>query len=189
MCWVNSKKIPKKYYLLENHCSSGKIKQRIDMKNAWLILFGLTLGACNTIDMKPHSLDSTKKVYVDTNGETMRYYLKDEMEKRGYQVTVGHKHTVQNTTANFSGDKEGHILTSDIGNARYVATVNEYDVGQYMNILGRFPVCVFNGWKWVDFNVSIADNETGEEILYWSGMGCKETVKSNLIDVLDKLQK
>lgn len=159
------------------------------MKNIWLALPILALSACNTIDMKPHSLDTTKKIYVDTNGEAMRYYLKDELESRGYKVTVGRKTTVQNTATNISGDKDGRVSTTTIDGARYVATVNEFDVGDYMRILGRFPVCIFNGWKWVDFNVSIADNETGEEILYWSGMGCKGNVRSNLIDVLDELEK
>ncbi|MBQ0013491.1 MAG: hypothetical protein KBS86_02915 [Proteobacteria bacterium] len=149
----------------------------------------VALTACNTVAIKPHSLNTNEKIYVDTNGETMRYYLKEELTKRGYNVTVGKKTSVQTTTTNIQGDKDGRVSTVELDGARYVATINEYDVGDYMRILGRFPVCVFNGWKWVDFNVSIADNQTGEEILYWSGMGCKGTVKSDLSQVLDQLTK
>ncbi|MFQ6739616.1 MAG: hypothetical protein ACLRFJ_03040 [Alphaproteobacteria bacterium] len=159
------------------------------MKKTLVILPLVALSACNTVAVKPHSLNTNDKIYIDTNGETMRYYMKEEMTKRGYNVTVGQKTTVQNSTLNDHGDKDGRVSTTTLNGARYVATVNEYDVGDYMRILGRFPVCVFNGWKWVDFNVSIADNKTGEEILYWSGMGCKNNVKNHLKEILDKLEK
>ncbi len=158
------------------------------MKKTVALLPLVALTACNTVSMAPHSLDTHKKIYIDTNGESMRYYLKEEMEKRGYDVTVGKTTAVQKTTTNIQGDKEGRVSTTTINGARYIATVNEYDVGQYMRYIGR-PLCMFNGWKWVDFNVSIADNETGKEILYWSGMGCKGTVKSNITEVLDELEK
>jgi len=148
----------------------------------------LSLAACNNMAIRPHSLDKTEKVYVDTNGERIRMALKNELETRGYNVTVGTKTQVENINY-VSKEPNAAISTTKINGARYVATVHEYPVNQYMIVLGRFPVCTFNGWTWWDFSVSIADNQTGKEILNWSGMGCKGTVLNQLKDVIDELEK
>lgn len=147
----------------------------------------LLLANCSTVMMTPHSLDKTQKVYVDTNGERMRMALKQELSDRGYDVTVGTKSVVNNIDLT-TDSSVGSLSTTKINGARYVATVQENPIHEYLIIGGRV-ICMFNGWKWWDFSVSIADNKTGKEILNWSGMGCKGTTISKLRDLLDELEK
>ena len=49
--------------------------------------------------------------------------------------------------------------------------------------------CIFNGFWWWHFNVSIADNKTGEELLNWSGRGCRNSSIRKLNRYLEKLEK
>lgn len=146
-----------------------------------------SLAACSSVAIRPHSLDKTQKIYVDTNGERMRMAFKNELENRGYNVTVGTKTQVENINYVYS-EPSAIVSTTKLNGARYVATIQENPVSPYMIVLGR-PICMFNGWKWWDFSVSIADNQTGKEILNWSGMGCKGTTISKLEDLLDELEK
>nr|MBQ0090988.1 hypothetical protein [Candidatus Enterousia merdequi] len=107
---------------------------------------------------------------------------------RGYNVTVGKKTQVNKVDYAFN-EANAAVSTTSTDGARYVATINEYPNTEYMIVLSRFPLCMFNGWSWWDFSLSIADNQTGKEILNWSGMGCKGTVKSDLKRLLDELEK
>lgn len=146
------------------------------------------LCACSSVSMKSHSLDKTQKIYVDTNGEKIRMAFKDELEKRGYDVTVGTRSEISNI--NFAYKEPNAVVSNtSINGARYIATIHEYPINESMVVLGRFPVCMFNGWSWWDFSLSIADNKTGKEILNWSGMGCKGTVINQLQDLLNDLEK
>ncbi len=65
------------------------------MKSTFLyIATALLLSACNSISLKPGTMEKGSVVYTDRGGYTMRRSIKDELERRGYTVLVG---TVKNT--------------------------------------------------------------------------------------------
>ena len=49
--------------------------------------------------------------------------------------------------------------------------------------------CPFNGFWWWNFNVSIADQKTGTEIMTWRGRGCARSSIRKLNSILDELEK
>ena len=49
--------------------------------------------------------------------------------------------------------------------------------------------CVLNGFWWWNFNLSVVNQQTGEEILAWTGRGCANSTLRKLDRILDKLEK
>lgn len=110
----------------------------------------------------------------------MRRAAKDVLEQRGYQVVVG-KATNGAIKSDDSADIEYDSYTVP-GDARYVMTIREREEGF------RTPWCMFNGFWWWRFNVSIADQETGKEILAWVGHGCANSSTRLFNKILDQLE-
>lgn len=147
----------------------------------FLILPILLLAACNSVYVKPDSLDKNAVIYAQRGGYGMKRSIKETLEKRGYNVVVG---KLKNNT-NFGGeDFDGDVEHVDIpSSARYVIKTSERKE-QF------FPFwCPFNGFWWWNFNVSIADQKTGSEIMSWRGRGCAKSSIQKLNDILDKLEK
>ena len=46
--------------------------------------------------------------------------------------------------------------------------------------------CVFNGFWWWRFYVSIVEQQTGDEILTWTGRGCANSTIRKMENILDK---
>jgi hypothetical protein len=139
------------------------------------------MAGCNTMYVKPETLDKTKTIYADRGGYSMRLNIKNRLEKRGYKVIVG-KAASMKTYDDATGDNEMEIDTSYTMNARYVVKVRERREDF------RPVWCVFNGFWWWNFNVSIADQKTGEELLTWQGRGCANSSLDKLDAVLDELE-
>ena len=76
-------------------------------------------------------------------------------------------------------DKESLELPK---NMKYVVRVNERN-----EIF--MPWCIFNGFWWWSFNVSIVDQKSGEEILSWRGRGCQNSSLQKLDNILEELEK
>lgn len=154
------------------------------MRNIYLsILIIFTLAACNSVYMKPNTLDETEVFYFDQGGNQIRLAAKEQMEKRGYNVTVGHKKSSVGSTY-ITPEGEGSVISmSDVGRARYIVYVTE--------ATPKFrPIwCALNGFWWWRFNISIADNMTGREILNWAGRGCANSSVRMLNRILDDLEK
>lgn len=154
------------------------------MRNIYLsILIIFTLAACNSVYMKPNTMDENEVFYFDQGGNQIRLAAKEQMEKRGYNVTVGHKKSSAGTTY-ITPEGEGSVISmSDVGRARYIVYVTETSP--------KFrPIwCALNGFWWWRFNISIADNVTGQEILNWAGRGCANSSVRMLNRILDKLEK
>ncbi|MDR1826479.1 MAG: hypothetical protein LBQ49_02180 [Rickettsiales bacterium] len=145
-----------------------------------LVVLALLLSACNSIHMKPRSLDKSETIYAWYGGYHMRHAVKSELDARGYNVVVGKlKNSITDT-----GD---HVVSMadiiDMQGARYVFRVREHNK--------RFaPLwCMFNGFYFWVFDVSIADQKSGEEILSWSGRGCAYGNLSRLKSIMDELEK
>lgn len=141
------------------------------------------LVACNSVYIKPNTMDVSEVFYFDQGGSQIRLGAKEQMEKRGYNVTVGHKKSSVGSTY-ITPEGEGSVISmSDVGRARYIVYVTES--------APKFrPVwCALNGFWWWKFNVSIADNVTGQEIMNWAGRGCANSSLRMLNRILDKLEK
>ncbi|MBO4480337.1 MAG: hypothetical protein J5742_01780 [Alphaproteobacteria bacterium] len=144
--------------------------------NRLFILFALCffVTACNSVYVKPGTMETGSIVYAKSNGYSMKRSIKENLSNRGYDVRVGKlRKTYGDDT-----DKESLELPT---NVKYVVRVTERE-----EIF--MPWCIFNGFWWWNFNVSIADQKNGQEILSWRGRGCQNSSLRKLDDILDKLE-
>ena len=148
-----------------------------------LLIVALGLSACNSVYVKPNTLDATQVFYVDRGGAQLKHAIKEQLEQRGYNVTVGHKRSSISTTYITAESNESVIDASDVGRARYIIQISES-----APILRPFW-CSLNGFWWWRFNMSIADNVTGQELLGWSGRGCANSSVRKLNKILDKMEQ
>ncbi|MCM1294292.1 MAG: hypothetical protein NC311_01890 [Muribaculaceae bacterium] len=143
------------------------------------IIMAVILTGCNSVYVKPNTLNKNDVIYADRGGYTMRRGIKQQMENRGYNVVVGRaKHERDG-----DGDRDIDMNKSTIPNdAKYIIKVDERQE------TFRPIWCVFNGFWWWNFNVSIADQTTGQEIMSWRGRGCENSSLRKLDKILDKLE-
>jgi predicted GTPase len=141
------------------------------------VLLGLMLTACNSVYYKPHTLDKDALVYASRGGYSMQRSIKQTMEERGYNIHVGTLKT----------ERKNEDLTTQTfeipNNAKYAVSVEERK--EFLR-----PIwCMFNGFWWWNFNVSITEKSSGKEILSWRGRGCQNSSIRKLNAVLDELEK
>ncbi|MBD5400971.1 hypothetical protein HDR61_04510 [bacterium] len=146
-----------------------------------MVIVALGLGACNSISVKEKTLEPGSKIYAARGGYTMRRSIKDELERHGHIVLVG------KAVLRESYDTDGNEVTSERdkipGDTRYYVSVRERRE--------KFrPIwCSLNGFWWWNFSVSIADQQTGEELMTWRGRGCADSSMRLLRKTLDKMEK
>ena len=152
------------------------------MRNFLFLVCGLVaLSGCNSVYVKPNTLDVNQVFYADRGGYSMRRSVKESMESRGYKVVVGKAKTVKEWT---DADGDSEIDTTSIPkSAKYVIKTKE------RRETFRPIWCVFNGFWWWNFNISIADQETGDELLTWRGRGCANSSVRLLNRILDDMEK
>ena len=141
-----------------------------------LVSLCLSLTACNSIYLKPNTLDTNKLIYTPRGGETMQRSLKEVFDKRGYRTHVGQLKSVQE---GMHHDSETYSQPKDI---RYSVIIDE------KSAILRPIWCVFNGFWWWRFSLAISDRSTGEEILSWRGRGCANSSLKKLNEILDELE-
>ena len=152
-------------------------------RNLMLLMMVGILGACNHVHMKPGTLDKNEVFYVDSGGNLMQLGTKQLMADRGYNITVGHKKSSVSSTYITAEGTDSKISESEIGKAKYIVFISE-SVNKFRPIW-----CSLNGFWWLRFNISIADNTTGEEVLHWTGRGCANSSLRKLDKILDRLEK
>lgn len=135
----------------------------------------LALGGCNSVYVKPNTMEPGTTVHAIAGGYSMKRSIKQRIEERGYSMTVG-KNRKLSGGENIEFEK--YELSDDV---KYVIKVNERS--EWMN-----PLCIFNGLWWWNFNVSIADQKTGEELMTWRGRGCAHSSLRKLDRILDRLE-
>ena len=147
------------------------------MRSFAFIVLCLSLTGCNSIYMKPGTLDTNELIYATRGGYSMQRAVKEVMEKRGYNIHVGALKT-ENTF------DDGTFQTFAVPQkAKYVVYIKERK--EFLR-----PIwCMFNGFWWWNFNASITDTRTGTEILSWRGRGCANSSIKKLNDILDELEK
>ena len=143
----------------------------------------LGLTACNHVHMKPSTLDKNDVFYVDSGGGLMQLATKQRLEERGYNLTVGRKRASVSSTYITAEGAESKTYSSEIGKVKYILQISE-SATKFRPIW-----CSLNGFWWLRFNISIADNVTGQELLHWSGRGCANSSLRKLDRILDKLEK
>lgn len=152
------------------------------MKNLFcMFMVAGGLCACNSVYMKPNTLDTDEVFYADRGGYSMRRSIKESMESRGYKVVVGKATSNENMNDGASSiDVDKNIVPN---NAHYIVKVSERSE--------KFrPVwCALNGFWWWNFNVSIADQKTGDELMTWRGRGCANSSVRLLNRILDDMEK
>ncbi len=144
------------------------------MRTFVYVLLGLALCGCNSVYYKPHTLDSNALIYAPRSGYSMARSVKEVMENRGYDVTVGKLNRVSEVS--------GVEMYSIPRDAKYAVNVSER-----REIL-RPIWCMFNGFWWWNFNLSIIDRTNNNEILSWRGRGCANSSIRKLNDIFNELE-
>ena len=146
------------------------------MKRFILTFSVLFLAACNSVYIKPGTMEQNTIIHADPAGTGLERAVKEHLEKRGYKIQIGKQR---------KSGKDG-LSSSDITelpkNTRYIIRT-AYSTESFMPWW-----CVFNGFWWWKFSVSIADQKTGEEILSWRGRGCQNSSLRKLDRFLDELE-
>ena len=141
------------------------------------ILLCLCISGCNSIYLKPGTLDTKSTIYTPRGGYSMQRSIKQVMDERGYKTHVG-RLKIEKQSEDFD------VQTFEIPyKVRYVVYIRERK-----EIL-RPIWCMFNGFWWWNFSASITDKKTGTEILSWRGRGCQNSSLRKLNEVLDQLEK
>lgn len=137
----------------------------------------LVLSACNSIRYVPDSMTPGAIVYATRGGYSMRRSIKEALEEHGYQVLVGRAKKFRDLG---SGAYDDDVVPKG---AKYAVRVMEREETI------RAWWCMFNGFWWWDFNVSIGDQDTGEELLTWRGRGCANSSMRKLDYILTDMEK
>ena len=140
----------------------------------------LPLAACNSVYVKPNSLDTSQKIYVPVGGYSMKRSIKVAMQNRGYNIRTGALIKTHDT-ADDSNDFDLEIYQIPSG-TKYSVRVRE------RSEIFRPIWCMFNGFWWWNFNVSIVEQKTGTEILSWRGRGCQNSSLRKLDALLDTME-
>ena len=140
------------------------------------VLLGLCLTGCNSIYLKPDTLDKNAMIYTPRGGYSMQRSIKQVMDERGYKTHVG---KLKSVIERDSSDAE---IYSQSNNIRYSIIIKERPE------MLRPVWCIFNGFWWWNFNLAISDRKTGTEILSWRGRGCQNSSLRKLNEVLDELE-
>lgn len=146
------------------------------MRLSVLFLASLSLVGCNSIYLKPNSLDKNGVIYTPRGGYSMQRSLKQVMDERGYKTHVG---KLKSVIERDSSDTE---IYSQPNNIRYSIIIKERPE------MLRPVWCIFNGFWWWNFNLAISDRKTGTEILSWRGRGCQNSSLRKLNEILDELE-
>ena len=139
------------------------------------------LTACNSVYVKPESVVPNSVIFVGHTGFAMRHIVKDELRERGYKVVTGK--ALADNVADSADDDVDLSLHSVPDDARYSVRVKERKE--------RFaPIwCALNGFWWLRFDMTIADQKSGEEIMSWFGYGCVNSSIRKLDKILDEIER
>ncbi|MBP9999843.1 MAG: hypothetical protein KBT14_04120 [Proteobacteria bacterium] len=106
----------------------------------------------------------------------MKRSVKIALQNRNYNIHVGRLTRASDSS---EMDFETYIVPTD---AKYSVRVQE------RSETFRPIWCIFNGFWWWNFNVSIVEQKTGTEILSWRGRGCQNSSLRKLDSLLDTME-
>ena len=121
-------------------------------------------------------METNTIVHVDPGGVGIARNIKEVLEKRGYDVRIGSQR---------KSGKDG-LSSSDIV---VLPSKTNYIVRTTESTESFMPWwCIFNGFWWWKFNLSITNQNDGKEILSWRGRGCQNSSLRKLNHILDELE-
>lgn len=144
------------------------------MRSFVFVILCLSLTGCNSIYMKPGTMNTEQMIYSPRGGYSMQRSIKEVMEERGYNINVGKLVRVSEVSGS-----ETYQIPKD---AKYAVNVKERSEKL------RPIWCIFNGFWWWSFNVSIIDRSNNNEILTWRGRGCANSSLRKLNNILSELE-
>lgn len=154
------------------------------MRKLLTLVAVFALAACNSVYIKPNAnLDKNQTIYAQRGGYSMRRSIKERLEDRGYNVVVGKAKFNRVLGIDNENWESADIDASDTMNARYIVKVSERRESF------AWYWCPLNGFWWWNFNISIADQKTGQELMTWRGRGCANSSLRKLDSVLDELEQ
>ena len=104
------------------------------MRFVVFVVLCFSLCGCNSIYLKPGTLDTSQLIYSPRGGYSMQRSIKQVMEERGYDVNVGKLIRVSEVTGT-----ESYQIPKD---AKYAVNVKEHSEKI------RPIWCMFNGFWW-----------------------------------------
>jgi hypothetical protein len=112
----------------------------------------------------------------------MKFAIKKELEDRGYKIVVGKAISTKKSSGTETFE-DIELDSIDLMNSRYIIRAKE------SSETFSPVVCLFGGLYWWRFNVSIADQKTGEELLAWTGRGCANGALRRLNRLMSELEQ
>lgn len=89
------------------------------------LVVAFLLGGCNSVQIKPNTLDVNEIFYIDRGGDQIQHAIKSVMEKRNYNFTVGQKRATIKSTYITSGKNEPNAPIATTDKARYIVQIDE----------------------------------------------------------------
>ena len=144
-----------------------------------ICVMGMMLGlvACNSITYIPESMDTKQTVFAVRGGYGMQRSIKEVLRAHGYDVVVG---KALELGGDESFDYEKFELPRDV---KYAVRVSERR--EWFNPFW----CPLNGFWWWNFNVSIAEQDTGRELMTWRGRGCANSSVRKMDKILSEMER
>lgn len=124
-------------------------------------------------------MDAKQIFYARRGGYGMARSVKERIEARGYKVIVGKTKATEYADDTESIDFNSTIIPPEV---RYIIRTSER-----RESFQPFW-CALNGFWWWNFNMSIADQKTGEELMTWRARGCAHSSLRKLDAILDKME-
>lgn len=138
------------------------------------IFIAFALCGCNSVYYVPNSIEPNADIYAKPGGYSMKRTIKLAMQENGHKAVVGRFKKSGN-----GGLTETYEVSNNI---RYYVRVNERK-----EIL-RPLWCMFNGFWWWNFEITIQDRQNSSEILSWRGRGCANSSVRKLNHILQEME-
>lgn len=137
----------------------------------------MLLTSCTNLMIKPDSINPRNRtIYTQRGGDGMLYRAKTILADRGWDLKVG------KAKGDINSDGLDIESVKIDSNTHYYMKVKRYK-------LWFVPLyCMFNGGEFWVYNVSIANNQTGEELLIWDDYGCADSSAKRFNELLDILE-
>ena len=140
-------------------------KQFMKSINAFVLLALLLLSACVSADMREYGkVDLTEKTITVPPGGGLVAELKDILNKQGWKSVVYRGPDVTEGR----GGENVNLKTYNTFNTRY----------RLLLTASRFDTCLGHMDGAYQYNMSMIDNKTGQEVMVMGGRACESQIKT-----------
>ena len=134
-----------------------------------IILFIFILTSCASYESQLYSQidNQNKTIGMPASNKYLAGDLKDLFRKYGWKILIVEKGDL--TTEGTSGD-DTQLKTNIDSNARYIVYLEQ----------GWQDKCFNLKYDWIRYDLSIVDNQTGEQVFYAEGNDCQTKIIEQL---------